>query len=180
MEFEGLCVLAPLLSPFCRRSALSAVLFTGPPTSRAQLAVPQPPFLSPRGEVLPSMGLMSLRGPLSCGWWSVCALGSSMGGPPLTLCLDQKIPKKGVVCIEGTKAFPHTHTINMLLWVYSLTLHRESNHLWLQESLDVGPEKPWARLWIRVMQCGKFSIVAPSYETSWLSAVDASGDPHLC
>ena len=69
-----------------------------------------------------------------------------MGGPPLTLWLAQNIPKKGVVCIEGTKAFPPTHSINILLWVYSLTPFWGNNYLWLQENLDIGPKKPWARL----------------------------------
>lgn len=69
-----------------------------------------------------------------------------MGGPPLTLWLAQNIPQKGVVCIEGTKAFPHTHTINILLWVYSLTPLWGSNYLWLQENLNIEPKKPWARL----------------------------------
>lgn len=104
-------------------------------------------LLSPH---LPSLDLRSLSGPVSHGGRDVCALRGGMGGPPLTLWLAQKIPKKGVVCIEGTKALssppPHTHTINMLLCVYALAPLWGSNHLWLLENLDVRSEKLWARL----------------------------------
>ena len=95
---------------------------------------------------MPSLDLRSLSGPVSHGGRDVCALRGGRGGPPLTLWLAQKIPKKGVVCIEGTKAIPHAYTINMLLCVYALAPLWGSNHLWLQENLDVRPEKLWARL----------------------------------
>lgn len=67
-------------------------------SSSAPISKPQ------RRTDLPSLDLRSLSGPVSHDGRGVCALRGGMGGPPLTLWLAQKIPKKGVVCIEGTKA----------------------------------------------------------------------------
>lgn len=155
-----------LSSPFCYRPALSVVLFRSTCLQRLAGSSSAPISKPQRRTVFPSLGLMSLSGPVIHGWWCVYALGDNMGGPPLTLWLAQNIPKKGVVCIEGTKAFPHTHSINILLWVYSLTPLWGSNYLWLQENLDIGPRKPWARLWIRIMNCSEFSKVTTFHEAS--------------
>lgn len=90
--------------------------------------------------------------------WSGCALRGSRVGSPLTLWLGQKIPKMGVVRIAGTKAFPPTHTISMLLWVYSLTPHSGGGNIFGSKKIS----ETLGHMWIGIMDCGEFSgVTAP-------------------
>ena len=82
--------------------------------------------------------------------------------------------------MEGTEASPPTHTMNVLLWIYSLTSRSRGGILWLQEKLSVGPKKPWARLGIKVKDDSEFSEVTPPHEASSMPAGDASSDTCLC
>lgn len=168
-EFERLCWLyCPqlYLHLSCYRLALSVVLFrsTCPPETGWQ---PSAPFQSPRGKQFSSQpGSDVLSGPVIHGWWCVYALGDNMGGPPHPCGWLRTFQKKGSSLHRGDRKYlPHTHSINILLWVYSLT-PLWGEYLWLQENLDIGPRKPWARLWIRIMNCSEFSKVTTFHEAS--------------
>lgn len=91
------------------QTVLSVVLFRSTCLQRLAWQLLSPHFQAKpqRRTVFPSLGLMSLSGPVIHGWWCVHALGDNMGGPPDPVAGSEH-SKEGSSLHRGDKAFP-TH-----------------------------------------------------------------------